>query len=303
MLLFFHCLIAVFVLFLKSCILALMKKLLASSLFFITIGLFAQCPVSVSITSSLVNPVCKNTPVTLTANPVNGGANPQFFWVLDGDTVSGDLTFTTAVKFAEVEVIIISSNGCPQDTATDNYSVVNTTLVADYKVNDLIECNQPLNDVEVLGITGDHEDSSPYTYGLINSGLSLGQKSIYSSLRISSYPLAISDAKGCLDTTWIDMATLECPEPVVSEMITPNDDGHNDMLVISGLNYYPENEIYIFDRWGQRVYHKKNYDNLNGWKAKYVGVDLPVSTYYYVLKIKLEESEDLTYKGAISVFR
>jgi gliding motility-associated-like protein len=280
-----------------------MKKMMTSFLFFITIRLFAQCPVSVSITPSLVNPLCKNTTVTLTANSTNGGITPQFLWVLDGDTFSGGLTFTTAVNFAEVEVILISSNGCPQDTATNNYSVVNTTLIAAYNIADLIECNQPLNDVEILEITGDPGDSSPYSYGLITLGGSLGQKSIYSALQISSYPIAISDANGCLDTTWIDMTTLECPDPIVSEMITPNDDGKNDVLFINNLNYYPKNEIYIFDRWGQRVYHKKNYDNLNGWKAKYVGVDLPVSTYYYVLKINLGESKDLTYKGAISVFR
>ena len=62
-------------------------------------------------------------------------------------------------------------------------------------------------------------------------------------------------------------------------------------------------KVFIFDRWGQRVYHKKEYDNADGWQAKYVGGDLPVSTYYYILEITLEKSEDLVFKGAISVFR
>ena len=70
------------------------------------------------------------------------------------------------------------------------------------------------------------------------------------------------------------------------------------------IEFYPENEVFIFDRWGQRVYHKNGYDNADGWDAKYIGVDLPVSTYYYLLEIKPENGgDDIILRGPISVFR
>ena len=131
----------------------------------------------------------------------------------------------------------------------------------------------------------------------------MGQESLYLDVPVSSYPLVITDSKGCVDTSWIDMTVVECPPPKPTDRITPNEDGLNDMWRIHNIQFYPENEVFIFDRWGQRVYHEKGYDNLDGWQAKYLGSNMPVSTYYYILKIHLEKSDDIVFKGAISVFR
>ncbi len=73
--------------------------------------------------------------------------------------------------------------------------------------------------------------------------------------------------------------------------ISPNGDGINDTLIIEGLETSPNNELFIYNRWGVEVFSKKNYDNsfggisdgrftINGSKK------LPVGTYFYVLKLK-----------------
>lgn len=81
---------------------------------------------------------------------------------------------------------------------------------------------------------------------------------------------------------------------VVYDIVTPNNDGFNDTFIIKGLDAYPENEVFIYNRWGVEVYSKKRYDNtFEGISEARATVEeqrkLPVGTYYYVIKISGRE--------------
>jgi len=238
--------------------------------------LFSQCPVSVIITPDQTGEVCKNTLVNFTAQPTNGGTNPSYTWLVNGDTVSSASTISSSTNGAFIELIMISSSGCTQDSAYDSHYIINTLIQAEYNVPEPVECNQPTNDVAILDITGGTE---PYSYYLHTDSEDLAQSDYYSDLPISSYPLIIADANNCKDTTWINLTTKECDPIQPVEVFTPNDDGINDSWFIININDYPKNKVYVFDRWGQRVYYKEGYDNLDGWDAKYAGSNLPVSTF------------------------
>ncbi|GAA4270711.1 gliding motility-associated C-terminal domain-containing protein [Aquimarina gracilis] len=72
--------------------------------------------------------------------------------------------------------------------------------------------------------------------------------------------------------------------------VSPNGDGLNDTFIIQGIAQFPNNELSIFNRWGVLVYNKKGYDNSWGGISEgratiAKGEELPVGTYYYVLKI------------------
>lgn len=90
----------------------------------------------------------------------------------------------------------------------------------------------------------------------------------------------------------------------VHNIITPNGDGVNDTLVIEGLSTVPDNELFIYNRWGVEVYRRKDYDNSfrgisDGRATVNESSELPVGTYYYVLKLK--DQKDLT--GAFYINR
>ena len=78
----------------------------------------------------------------------------------------------------------------------------------------------------------------------------------------------------------------------VFNAVTPNNDGSNDFLYISGLDCFTDNSIEIFNRWGVSVYEIQGYDNLvrafRGYSEGRVTINkselLPSGTYYYVLK-------------------
>lgn len=67
----------------------------------------------------------------------------------------------------------------------------------------------------------------------------------------------------------------------IPQAITPNGDGKNDYFVIHGIEN-PENEVQIFNRWGQLVYEAINYQN-DWYGVDHSGAELSNDTYFYVI--------------------
>jgi gliding motility-associated-like protein len=63
-------------------------------------------------------------------------------------------------------------------------------------------------------------------------------------------------------------------------IITPNGDGKNDVLIIDNIQLYPGNSLTIFNRWGREVYQTTNYQNNWGMDA-----GLAPGNYFYLLKL------------------
>jgi gliding motility-associated-like protein len=97
---------------------------------------------------------------------------------------------------------------------------------------------------------------------------------------------------GCTasDTVKIDVGHGEGLDSciVVHNVITPNGDGLNDTWIIDCIENFPDNNVQIFNRWGDRVNNFTHYDNTaQVWKGtNYDGKHIPDGTYYYVLQLK-----------------
>lgn len=74
---------------------------------------------------------------------------------------------------------------------------------------------------------------------------------------------------------------LEC---IIPTLITPNEDGVNDAFIIPCLagGDYPDNEVSIFNQWGDEIFHAAPYQN--DWRGRYHGNDLPDGTYYFIVR-------------------
>jgi len=77
---------------------------------------------------------------------------------------------------------------------------------------------------------------------------------------------------------------------------SPNNDGINDLFVVEGLEDTNEEQISIFNRWGNLVFYVKDYQN--NWDGTWNGEDLPDGTYFYVIQV----SGDV-YEGFIQLQR
>lgn len=86
--------------------------------------------------------------------------------------------------------------------------------------------------------------------------------------------------------------------------ITPNGDGVNDALVFDILldisQNFPDNEIIIFNRWGDEVYKAKPYNN--DWRGTNKnGDELPQATYYYILRLNIGDGEII--RGDVTIIK
>ncbi|MFC5283304.1 gliding motility-associated C-terminal domain-containing protein [Pedobacter alpinus] len=86
----------------------------------------------------------------------------------------------------------------------------------------------------------------------------------------------------------------------IPEGFSPNGDGNHDLFVIPNGGLTPLN-LEIYNRWGNVVY--KSTDYVNNWdgrsnKGLYVGQDLPVGTYYYIVNYNAQK-----YVGYITLNR
>ena len=100
-----------------------------------------------------------------------------------------------------------------------------------------------------------------------------------SGLTAGSYVISITDANGCMKDSTI---VLTQPDDLALPTgLSPNNDGANDAYVILGVSEHPDNTFVVFNRWGNIVYEKNNYNN--EWTGTNTdGEELPDGTYFVV---------------------
>ena len=109
-------------------------------------------------------------------------------------------------------------------------------------------------------------------------------------------------------------ATVECRfdvvvlEPslsiVIPKVITPDGNGVNDSWILENIDKYNDNEVTIFDRWGNTVFMANGYDNQQvvwlGTNDK--GTLMPTGTYFYSVEVRLS-NEIVFQNGFVELIR
>jgi gliding motility-associated-like protein len=102
------------------------------------------------------------------------------------------------------------------------------------------------------------------------------------------------------DTTFYFTIDKELCAVIVDKYFSPNDDNYHDRLGIVNVEYYPNFEISIFNKWGQQIHSQKK--TYTPWDGKWNGIDLPDGTYYYIFFYDYSQRNNLT-KGDITILR
>ncbi|MHB1177557.1 MAG: PKD-like domain-containing protein, partial [Daejeonella sp.] len=110
------------------------------------------------------------------------------------------------------------------------------------------------------------------------------------------YKLRVTDSRGCVteDEIFIDVLM---PIQIFSTF-TPNGDGVNDLWNIPELSTYPENTVYVYNRYGERIFYSEGYRQ--PWDGNYNGAAAPEGTYYYVINTKFP---GIMYSGYVTILR
>jgi gliding motility-associated-like protein len=135
------------------------------------------------------------------------------------------------------------------------------------------------------------------TVGVQNGNLPISYQWFDSEMQITptaigllsndTYTVRVTDDIGCTLTTSVFVEpTIGCF--FITNAITPNGDGANDTWILGGLEFFPDANIEVFNRWGQQVFQSTGY--AAPWDGQYRGQLLPVADYYFI--IEYDKSKD-----------
>ena len=93
------------------------------------------------------------------------------------------------------------------------------------------------------------------------------------------YYIEAENSGGC---TIINPVNIKIGIPPPANAFSPNNDGINDLWEIPALVDYPQCTVDVYDRYGHLIFHSIGYGK--PWNGKLNGKDLPVGTYYYIIK-------------------
>ncbi len=116
------------------------------------------------------------------------------------------------------------------------------------------------------------------------------QAPLLTAIQTTTYVVTYTDTQGCSnsDSVVINVTEVNKLDPIKG--FSPNNDGVNDYWRIRGASNFPNNEVNVFNRWGNLVFKETGYDNLtkvfdgrsnqlDTWGSN----ELPEGTYYYTI--------------------
>ncbi|MDA9669627.1 BspA family leucine-rich repeat surface protein [Flavobacteriaceae bacterium] len=165
--------------------------------------------------------------------------------------------------------------------------LINSENAISYKwqVNKSLDTSSP-NTSEWIEITDDN------MYGGTKTDKLTISNPLFSMEGWSYRAIARSPSYLCQEEIISQSSKLIITNLIIPNAFSPDGDGINDTWTIrGGLNEnYPNNKIYIFNRWGVSVFESKGYQNNwngsnNSNSSGNSSSNLPVGTYFYVLDL------------------
>ncbi|WP_165439389.1 T9SS type B sorting domain-containing protein [Chryseobacterium phocaeense] len=224
-------------------------------------GCPAQTPatVTIKVVPEIVSPlqdieICKGDKAILDA-----GAGPDYTYIWS----TGATTQTISAELEGTYSVIISNGVCSKTfTATVKYIVTPQILDIIFKDHTLI-------------INIKNSGNLPAEYS-IDGGVTWQSSHIFTNvMRNTQYPIKIRN-RGALCETDATYYTF-----FMSNVITPNSDGKNDVINFSEISKYGNFQGSIFDKYGKNIFKISSKTPI--WDGKYVGTPLPSDTYWYRL--------------------
>ncbi|MFT6997996.1 MAG: gliding motility-associated-like protein [Cryomorphaceae bacterium] len=234
---------------------------------------------TLNVNAGLDTAICpSNLPVTLNGELAGGD---EFYWTLNGDTVSSDGQVIIDETFEGItELILIGSNGTCSETDTMTVEILESPEVdAGEDLRVFIE--------EVFSIGGDPTSPDEVTYLWIPNPMSVFDSTSSNPagflLESEDFVVTVTDVNGCQSTDTVFVEVL--PDLDITSGFTPNGDGVNDSWIIDNIELFPSMVVHVFNRWGVEVFESQGYNANIAWDGTYEGSFLPSGTYYFTIEL------------------
>lgn len=232
------------------------------------------------------------------------GGTPPYFYSLNDDI------FVTYPQFSYLDsgpydLLVEDINGCDWETEV-SILLPNEVLV---ELGDDIYINQGESaDLEAqVSIDSSEVDSVIWTnlQDSVDCPMCLDQ--IVFPLETTTYYIQVFDSTGCWAIDDITVVVNEEHPFFVPTGFSPNGDNVNDRLIFyAGEDVEEVVSFMIFDRWGNKVFHQKNFPPNNpnfGWDGNFQGRALNPAVFAWKAVVKFRDGKDKEYYGGLNLVR
>lgn len=200
------------------------------------------------------------------------------------------LNFITPPTMSNVDYHVVGINGiCPPQTSNP----ITITMLPAPIVN-------AGNDTSIF--LGDSAQLNAQTgmVGIWMPGTTLTDSTISNPVAFpttsTSYVYYVIGSNSCIGRDTVIVTVMDPIQFNIRNVLTMNGDNYNDFWNITGIQYFPQTDVKVFNQYGKLVYENKDYKN--NWNGDFKGNKLPNGTYYYVVQ-KGGTSE--VYKGTLTL--
>ena len=185
--------------------------------------------------------------------------------------------FIDQVPVGKYSVELTSMNGC---------SLIQNVQVIAAGLPQILNIEVTGNNATVLVSGG----NPPYQYALDTGNYQTSN--LFTNIPRGLHTIFVKDSANC------DIVSKEFLIINLINVITPNNDGNNDILDYSDLKIKKDASISIYDRFGSLVFQSQNQSFI--WNGKLNGRPLPTGNYWYILNwTEPDTNVPVSYKGWI----
>ena len=206
-----------------------------------------------------------------------------FYQGYDLTAISPQITFYNAGSYS-VSLQATSDSSCVNSVTKNNFITVFERPRADFTFVPNNEIDILNSEIKFTNATVGNYNSSSWMFG--DGTLSVETDPIHGYYDIGTYSvtLVISTINNCTDTMIKQITINDPPTVYIPNAFTPiGADGLNDVFTIKGINF-SEFEMFIFDRWGEKILHTT--DPITGWNGKYKDAYCQIGVYIYQISYK-----------------
>lgn len=232
--------------------------------------------------------VCEGEAVTLMAS-----AAEAVLWS-PGDLT--DMEITVSPFVSTVYVVTATGSGCGQGLTDTVVVTVNPNPEPDFShVGNVSGAPVVFSDESLAA-----PPVSSWVWDFGDGQVSLSQNPVYTYAgQADSYvvTLTVSTSAGCMDAISKEVTLSDAV--VRSDVMTPNGDGVNDLILFSDSRARWL-DISVYNRWGHDVWTSKGQE-LRFTGRTSAGVRLPAGTYFYVLATEFTDGNSDAQTGTITI--
>jgi gliding motility-associated-like protein len=173
---------------------------------------------------------------------------------------------------------ITNGNGCTNSS--------NITIAVSNNANTQFTANPQSGTVPLTVNLSNQSTGVSNCYYLLNNSITQSPVTITEAGEHQITLICFLNDTLCADTASTSVYAIQ--QIIIPTGFSPNGDGINDYFVIQGIEEYPRNELYIYNRWGELVYSAAPYQNNFAGKSNtntFMGNTLTEGTYFYVFKL------------------